>query len=384
MPNSEDRPRRSYGRDHGRSGGQGRSREQSGKRGYGRGNDERSKFGRSREDRRDSQRGRKNFDGAGRGGKRQGSVGNRSKGHGNKVAGRTRRDRVPDPQLPDDITGRELSGEVRSQLRPLSKDNAEVVAKQLVATGRLIDSDPEQAYGFAKAAVGRAGRIGVVREALGLVAYELDKYDEAIKELRTHRRITGSDDNLALILDSERGRGLPDKTLELFGEIDRDKLSDSQWIECVMVVAGARADKGDLAAARDLIEAQGFTGHDPSATVRLVSAYSDLLKISGEHELAAKYEELARRTAKANSVAFGDEEIDPNAGIEIHTIEEEPEPERTPEATLEPKPDAGPEPEQAQEDQPAPAAEVADEEQEVEDEVDEILRDAGIELGYDD
>ncbi|MCQ9368954.1 hypothetical protein NQ036_11960 [Brevibacterium sp. 91QC2O2] len=164
----------------------------------------------------------------------------------------------------------------------------------------------------------------MVREALGLVAYELDDYDTALRELRTHRRITGSNDNLALILDCERGRKNPAKALELFEEIDRSTLGDEEWVECVIVAAGAHTDAGNMQGARDLIEAQGFTGHKPAAIVRLLSAYSDLLRMTGERELADKYEELARRTAKSNEVVFGDEEIDPNEGVEIFTVEEEP------------------------------------------------------------
>ena len=45
---------------------------------------------------------------------------------------------MPEPALPEDITGRELAGAVRSQLRPLDKDNAETVSKHLVAAGRLL------------------------------------------------------------------------------------------------------------------------------------------------------------------------------------------------------------------------------------------------------
>ncbi|MCQ9384244.1 hypothetical protein NQ038_06405 [Brevibacterium sp. 50QC2O2] len=262
----------------------------------------------------------------------------------------------------------------------------------------------------------------MVREALGLVAYELDDYDTALRELRTHRRITGSNDNLALILDCERGRKNPAKALELFEEIDRSTLSDEEWVECVIVAAGAHTDAGNMQGARDLIEAQGFTGHKPAAIVRLLSAYSDLLRMTGEREVADKYEELARRTARSNAVVFGDEEIDPNEGIEIFTVEEEPEEEEVAElAQAEDEPaneqgaDAaivraestqaettGAEPasaeteavveaKQSDSEPSSPTPEQADSQagpevaspstsfaQEVEDEVDEILREAGL------
>ncbi|GAA1842712.1 hypothetical protein GCM10009813_01590 [Brevibacterium marinum] len=170
----------------------------------------------------------------------------------------------------------------------------------------------------------RAGRVGLVREALGIAAYHVEKYDEAVRELRTHRRISGSHDNIALIADAERGRGKPQKALELFessGELDLDNAART---EMVIVAAGAKSDLGDLNAARALIEAEDFTQKPSGALVRLMAAYSEVLRLHGETELADKYEELSRRTAKATGTLFGDEEPDPNLGVEIETIEEIP------------------------------------------------------------
>ncbi|MDN6527459.1 MAG: hypothetical protein L0K67_00005, partial [Brevibacterium sp.] len=60
------------------------------------------------------------------------------------------------------------------------------------------------------------------------------------------------------------------------------------------------------------------------ALVRLMAAYSEVLRLHGETEMADKYEELSRRTAKATGTLFGDEEPDPNLGVEIETVEEIP------------------------------------------------------------
>ncbi|MGW9827814.1 hypothetical protein ACUXNS_002846 [Brevibacterium pityocampae] len=196
------------------------------------------------------------------------------------------------------------------------------MSKHLVAAGRLLDVDPEAAYQHAKFALNRAGRIGAVREAMGLVAYQLENYDEAVRELRTHRRITGSTDNLALLADAERGRGKPDKALELVDEVDPTTVPPELYTELMIVAAGAHTDKGHVRAARALLEKQSFTGNASGATVRLMSAYADILRIDGDPETADKYEELARRTAKATNTFFGDEEPDPNADVEIFTIEE--------------------------------------------------------------
>lgn len=183
---------------------------------------------------------------------------------------------------------------------------------------------PELAYEHAQAALGRAARIGAVREAVGIVAYQLENYGEALRELRTHRRITGSNDNAALMADCERGRGNPAKAIEVAEEFEAADLDPSVRIELLIVKAGAHSDLGDNEKAKTVLSSAGFTGHPAGATVRLLSAYADLLRIDGETELADKYEQLARRTAKMKNVMYGDEEPDPNADVEIMTIDELP------------------------------------------------------------
>ncbi|MCI4010183.1 hypothetical protein [Brevibacterium sp. ZH18] len=175
----------------------------------------------------------------------------------------------------------------------------------------------------------RAGRVGLVREALGIAAYHVEKYDEAVRELRTHRRISGSNDNMALIADAERGRGKPQKALELYESASELELDNDTRTELVIVAAGAKSDLGDLKGARALIEAEDFTQKPSGALVRLMAAYAGVLRLHGEGEMADKYEELSRRTAKATGTLFGDEEPDPNFGVEIETVEEIPDEDET-------------------------------------------------------
>jgi tetratricopeptide (TPR) repeat protein len=262
-----------------------------------------------------------------------------------------------------------------------------MVAKHLVAAGGLLDLDPDRAHEHAKAAMARAGRVAVVREALGIAAYYVEKYDEAVRELRTHRRISGSNDNLALIADAERGRGKPEKAIELLKNSEELDLDNDTRTELVIVAAGAKSDLDDLDGARQLIEAEDFTQKPSGALVRLMAAYAEVLRLHGETELADKYEELSRRTAKATGTLFGDEVPDLNAGVEIETVEEiedEPEaadasPSSTPEAKSEPEPE--PEPAAAAS---TPTTHISAKElksvkvtdEEIEAELDEILADA--------
>ncbi|SMX68291.1 hypothetical protein BSP109_00479 [Brevibacterium sp. Mu109] len=154
------------------------------------------------------------------------------------------------------------------------------------------------------------------------MAYHTDRFEEALRELRTHRRISGSDDNLPLIADAERGRGRPQKALEIFSEASEEALGHDLYTELLMVAAGAHMDRGEVAEARALLETRNFAGNANGTLVRLLSVYSDVIRLQGDADLAGRYEELARRTAKATGTLFGDEDPDPNANVEIVTLEE--------------------------------------------------------------
>src|SRR5699024_8092837 len=81
-------------------------------------------------------------------------------------------------------------------------------------------------------------------------------------------------------------------------------------------------DKGEVREARALLETRNFAGKADGTLVRLLSVYSDVIRMQGDAGLADRYEELARRTAKATGTLYGDEDIDPNANVEIVTLEE--------------------------------------------------------------
>ena len=130
------------------------------------------------------------------------------------VAG-PRRTSPTEPRLPDDVRATDLDRAMRAELRTLSAVNGETVARYLVQVGRLLDDDPEAAYANAMAAQRRAGRVAIVREVTGLAAYRTGRFAEALAELRTAKRLSGSVHLLPLIADAERGLGRPERALEL-------------------------------------------------------------------------------------------------------------------------------------------------------------------------
>jgi len=127
----------------------------------------------------------------------------------------------------------------------LGKENADAVARHLAMAARVIDTDPALAHEHAQAAVKRAGRIAVVRETAAITAYATGDFALALRELRTYRRISGKDDQIALLVDSERGVGRPDRALEAGRAVDRDALPAGVRVELAIAMSGARLDLGE-------------------------------------------------------------------------------------------------------------------------------------------
>lgn len=198
------------------------------------------------------------------------------------------------PELPAGITGQELDPEARRDLRSLSRTAADDIAQHLVAAGQALDSDPETAYAHAKYARSLGARIALVREAAGLTAYATSRFDEALAELKAHRRMSGSPDHLAVIADCERALGRPERALALFEDPSVPRLTTEQLVELRIVVAGARRDLGqDRTAALSLEGPELRSRLKLPWVARLRYAYADALLASGEDSRALEWFQAA-------------------------------------------------------------------------------------------
>ncbi|WP_082982887.1 hypothetical protein [Mycobacterium sp. 1423905.2] len=186
------------------------------------------------------------------------------------------------PAIPPDIDARQLAPEVRRELSTLDRATADAVARHLVAAGELIDEDPQTALGHARAARARASRIAAVREAVGIAAYHVGDWAQALAELRAARRMGSKSQLLALIADCERGLGRPERAIELARGPEAAQLSGDDADELRMVAAGARADLGQLEQALTVLSTPQL---DPTRTgstaARLFYAYADTLLALG-------------------------------------------------------------------------------------------------------
>ncbi|MEU0051795.1 hypothetical protein [Streptomyces sp. NPDC006309] len=192
--------------------------------------------------------------------------------------------------IPEDVTGDEIDRDVRQELQSLPKTLAEDVAKNLVMVARLLDEDPEGAYGYSKVALRLASRVAAVREAAGFAAYATQKYAEALGEFRAARRMTGSVELWPVMADCERGLGRPEKALDMAGAPEVHKLDKAGQVEMRLVAAGARRDMGQLDAAIVTLQSPELASQSVQPwTARLRYAYADALLAAGREREAREW-----------------------------------------------------------------------------------------------
>ena len=237
---------------------------------------------------RDDQRGPKRFD---RGNQGYSSTSNTGESASRDGGG---------PAIPAGVSAEELDPQALVALETLSGPNRDIVARHLVMAGQLIDLDPQEAYKHAQAAVARAGRVDVVREAAALTAYASGRYEEALREVRAVRRMRGDDSLRAVEADSERGLGHPEKAVEIVDAASTAGMELSEQVELVLVSSGARADLGQsdvgLVIVDDALARLG-DGADETLMRRLMEVKADRLRELGRHDeadetLAAMPEEI--------------------------------------------------------------------------------------------
>ncbi|MBL1107753.1 tetratricopeptide repeat protein [Streptomyces sp. 5-8] len=192
--------------------------------------------------------------------------------------------------IPEDVTGDEIDKDVRQELQSLPKTLAEDVARNLVMVARLIDEDPEGAYGYSRVALRLASRVAAVREAAGFAAYANQKYSEALAEFRAARRMTGTVELWPVMADCERGLGRPEKALDMAGAPEVHKLDKAGQVEMRLVAAGARRDMGQLDAAIVTLQSPELASNSVQPwTARLRYAYADALLAAGREREAREW-----------------------------------------------------------------------------------------------
>ena len=194
------------------------------------------------------------------------------------------------PRIPSSVDAKQLAPDVRRELSTLDKTTADTIARHLVAAGELLDEDPEAALEHARAARQRSGRIAAIREAVGIAAYHCGDWAQALSELRAARRMGAKSELLPLIADCERGVGRPERAVELSRGAEAQALTGDDADELRIVVAGARADMGQLEQALAVLASPPL---DPTRSgqtaARLFYAYAEALLALGRNEEALQW-----------------------------------------------------------------------------------------------
>ncbi|NKY82074.1 hypothetical protein HGB46_26335 [Nocardiopsis dassonvillei] len=199
----------------------------------------------------------------------------------------------------------------------MPKSLAELVGKHIVAAGMLLDEDPERAYAHAAYARRKASRVPGVREASGVAAYTVGKWQEALSDLRAARRMSGRDNFLAIMADSERGLGRPERALEITNDPAAKDLDAADRIELRIVASGARRDMGDTKAALAELQVPELKERRARPWVaRLFYAYADVLEELGREDDAREY--FSRASAvDSDGVTDADERLAALEGMEL-------------------------------------------------------------------
>jgi tetratricopeptide (TPR) repeat protein len=225
--------------------------------------------------------------------------------------------------IDEDATVDKLDKDIREELAQLTRDKAADVAGHLVMAGRNLDEDPELAYRHARTAMKMASRLASTREAAGLAAYLTGRYSEALADLRTVRRITGTNDHWAVMADCERGLGRPERALAMATAPEAKTLDKETQIELRMVAAGARMDMEQPEAAVVMLQGADLTpAQIQPYTARLRYAYAEALLASERPEEAREW---FSRAAEADTEGTTDaaDRVDEMDGIAFEEIEDE-------------------------------------------------------------
>lgn len=214
------------------------------------------------------------------------------------------------PTVDEDVEPKQLDRIARRELAGLDKDKADFVANHLVMVARLVDDEPERAHEHAQAALVKGSRIPVVRETLGITAYLTGDFALALRELRTHRRLTRQDLNVPMMIDCERGLGRPQKGIELATEVTRSELPAGVQVELAIAVSGCRLDLGQPE--RALLELD-IPQLEPdkafSYSPALFDAYAVVLDELGRSEEAAQWGRRATVAAEALAEAEASDDL---------------------------------------------------------------------------
>lgn len=170
-----------------------------------------------------------------------------------------RRPLVQKPPLPEERprVAREAFRELKSSVPAGVLDD--VIRAYGAAGDALAADDADAARPYLEWAKAVASRSSSIREALGITHYRRADFATAATELTAYRRLSGRVDQNHLLADCARAAGRHDRVAELVEElVSTAGVDGGRVAEGLMVLAGDRADRGDLRGAAAVLERIGL------------------------------------------------------------------------------------------------------------------------------
>jgi tetratricopeptide (TPR) repeat protein len=211
--------------------------------------------------------------------------------------------------------GAQRRGSIDALPRPIQEElrrsapagKARDAMSRLARAIELLDrEDPKAAVAEAEKAKSLAPRSSAVREVLGLAYYGLERWQDALTELKAYKRFSGRSDQNHLIADSLRGLGRPQEAVPLAEEALRVKaVPNEAKAEAVIVAASALADQGRFAEALAFL-GRARTREDVAEpyTLRLWYVRGDILERAGRRsEAAQEFRKIVRHDSSAFDAA---------------------------------------------------------------------------------
>jgi tetratricopeptide (TPR) repeat protein len=190
------------------------------------------------------------------------------------------------------------SASLREELaRAGGAELAEVLEPRLVAAGEAYGRDRfGDALRMVRPLLRAAPELAAAQELAGLALYRLGRFEEALRHLRRYTELSQSVDQYPVLADCERALGRHDRVTELWGGLRQAGVGADLLAEGRMVAAGSLADRGDLAAAIQLLapSAGRDVRHPAARHLRQWYALGDLYERAGDLPRAR---ELMRRVA---------------------------------------------------------------------------------------
>ena len=211
-------------------------------------------------------------------------------------APRPRKPRLPEGQRP--FIDKSAMSDLRGAVKEGEFDDA---VKAYALAGDAMNADePAKAIELLEWVKSVASRSAAVREALGIAYYLQGDFAKAHSELLAYRRMSNRRDQNHVLADCSRAAERHDKVAEYVEEMIQDKtVPRDRAVEGLIVLAGDRADRGDLRGALDTLARAGLEPTRVEAWhPRLWYAAADLAARMGDVDMERQYLEAITAVAE--------------------------------------------------------------------------------------